>query len=45
MQKFKRVAKRSGYERRPLVEEFKQDMNEIIRQKMMEPEYPSQIIE
>ena len=45
VQKFKRVAKRSRYERRPLVEEFKQDMNEIIRQKMMEPEYPSQIIE
>jgi len=45
VQKFKRVARRSGYERRPLVEEFKQDMNGVIRQKMMESECPSQNIE
>ena len=38
MQEFKRVARGSGYERRPLVEEFKRKMNEIIRRRLMEAE-------
>jgi len=30
VQEFRRVARKSGYERRPLVEEFKRDMNGVI---------------
>ena len=38
VQKFKRAARGSGYERRPLVEEFKRGMNRAIRRKLMEAE-------
>jgi len=38
IQEFKRVARRSGYEGRPLVEEFKRRMNGGIRRKLMEVE-------
>jgi len=38
VQEFKRVARGSGYERRPLVEEFKRGMNGSIRRKLMEAE-------
>ena len=38
MQEFKRAAKESRYEGRPLVEEFKQEMNGGIRRKLMEVE-------
>ena len=38
VQEFKRAARRSGYEGRPLVEEFKQGMNGGIRRKLMETE-------
>ena len=38
VQEFKRAARGSGYERRPLVEEFKRGMNEIIRRKLMKAE-------
>jgi len=38
VQEFKRTAKGSGYEGRPLVEEFKRGMNEGIRRKLMEAE-------
>ena len=38
VQEFKRVARGSGYERRPLVEEFKREMNGGIRRKLMEVE-------
>ena len=38
VQKFKRVARGSGYEGRPLVEEFKRGMNGGIRRKLMEAE-------
>jgi len=38
MQEFKRVARGSGYERRPLLEEFKRVMNRVIRRKLMEAE-------
>ena len=36
VQEFKRTARESGYERRPLVEEFKREMNRAIRRKLME---------
>jgi len=32
------VARESKYERKPLVEEFKREMNEAIRRKLMEAE-------
>jgi len=38
VQDFKRVARGSGYERRPLIEEFKRGMNRAIRRKLMEAE-------
>jgi len=36
VQEFKRAARGSGYEGRPLVEEFKREMNGVIRRKLME---------
>ena len=36
VQEFRRAARESGYERRPLVEEFKREMNEIICQRLIE---------
>ena len=38
VQDFKRVARESGYEEHPLIEEFKQDINGSIRRKLMEAE-------
>ena len=38
VQEFKRAARGSGYEGRPLVEEFKRGMNGGIRRKLMEAE-------
>ena len=38
IQEFKRAARGSEYEERPLVEEFKRRMNEAIRRKLMEAE-------
>ena len=38
VQEFKRAVRGSGYERRPLVEEFKRGMNRAIRRKLMEAE-------
>jgi len=45
LQEFKRAARGSGYEGRPLVEEFKQGMNGGIRRKLMEVENPPSSIE
>ena len=45
IQEFKRVARGSGYEGRPLVEEFKRGMNSGIRRKLMEAENPPASIE
>ena len=36
VQEFKRTARGSRYERRPLVEEFKRETNGVIRRKLME---------
>ena len=38
MQEFKRTARGSGYEGRPLIEEFKRGINGGIRRKLMEAE-------
>jgi len=44
VQEFKRTARGSEYEGRPLVEEFKRGMNGVIRRKLMEVEnQPSSI--
>ena len=45
VQDFKRVARGSGYEGRPLIEEFKWGMNESIRRKLMEAENQPATIE
>ena len=45
VQEFKRAARGSGYERRPLVEEFKRGINGGIRRKLMEAENPPVSIE
>ena len=45
VQEFKRAARGSGYEGRPLVEEFKRGMNGGIRRKLMEAENPPVSIE
>jgi len=45
VQEFKRAARESGYEGRPLVEEFKRGMNGGIRRKLMEAENPPTSIE
>ena len=36
MQEFKKVARGSSYERRPLIEEFKRGLNSSIRRKLAE---------
>ena len=45
IQEFKKAARGSGYEGRPLVEKFKRGMNRAIRRKLMEAENQSGSIE
>ena len=45
IQEFKRAARGSGYEGRPLVEDFKRGMNGTIRRKLMEAENQPSFIE
>jgi len=45
IQEFKRAARGSGYEGRPLVEEFKRGMNRGIRRKLIKAENPLASIE
>ena len=45
MQEFKRATKGSRYERRLLVEEFKREMNKVIKKKLIEAEQPLRSIE
>ena len=40
MQEFKKVARGSGYEGRPLIEEFKRGLNGSIKRKLAEAEEP-----
>jgi len=45
IQEFKRAVRGSGYEGRPLIEEFKREMNGGIQRKLMEAENPPSSIE
>ena len=45
VQEFRRVVRRSGYEGRPLVKEFKRGMSGAIRRKLMEAKRPPTSIE
>ena len=45
VQEFKRAARESRYKGKPLIEEFKREMNRIIRRKLMETEMPLTSIE
>jgi len=45
VQEFKKAARGSGYEERPLVEEFKRGINGAIRRKLMEAENQPGFIE
>ena len=45
VQEFKRAARGSGYEEKPLIEEFKRGINGGIRRKLMEAENPPTSIE
>ena len=45
VQEFKRAVRGSGYEERPLIEEFKRGINREIRRKLMEAENPPASIE
>jgi len=45
VQEFKRVARGSRYEERPLIEEFKREMNRMIKRKLIEVERPPTSIE
>jgi len=40
VQEFKKVARGSGYKKRPLIKEFKQGLNGAIRRKLAEAEEP-----
>ena len=40
VQEFKKIARRSGYKRRSLIEEFKRGLNGNIRRKLAEAEEP-----
>jgi len=40
VQEFKKVARGSGYEGRPLIEEFKRGLNRAIRRKLAEAKEP-----
>jgi len=40
VQEFKKVARESGYKRRPLIEEFKRELSRTIRKKLAEAEEP-----
>ena len=40
VQEFKRAARESKYESRPLVEEFKRGMSGVIRRKLIETDKP-----
>ena len=45
MQEFKRAVRGSRYEGRPLIEEFKREMNGMIRRKLIKAERPPTSIE
>jgi len=44
VQEFKKVARGSGYKERPLIREFKRELNRAIKRKLVETEEPLTII-
>jgi len=44
VQEFKKVARESGYEKRPLIEEFKRGLSGTIRRKLAKAEEPPSTI-
>jgi len=45
VQEFRRVVRKSGYEKRLLIEKFKREINRVIRRNLIEVEYSSGSIE
>ena len=45
VQEFKRAVRESKYKEGPIIEEFKRGMNEVIRKKLMEAEWPLKSVE
>ena len=45
MQRFRKIARGSKYKERLLIEEFKKEMNSIIRRKLIKAKYLSKNIE
>jgi len=45
IQEFRRAVRESGYERQPLIEEFKREINEVIRKKLIEAKRSLRIID
>jgi len=45
IQEFRRAVRESGYERQPLIEEFKSEINEVIRKKLIEAKRSLRIID
>ena len=44
VQEFRRAVRRSKYERRPLMKEFKQGVNRVIRRKLIKVKRPPRSI-
>lgn len=45
IQEFRRAMRESGYERQPLIEEFKREINEVIRKKLIKAKRSLRIID
>ena len=45
VQEFRRVARKSRYERRALMKKFKRKINKVIRRKLIDTERPPRSIE
>ena len=45
VQEFKKIVRESGYERWPLIEEFKRGLSKVLRRKLAEAENSSSTIE
>ena len=45
VQKFKKITRESGYDRQPLIEEFKRELNKRIKRRLIEAESPPSSIE
>jgi len=45
IQKFKKIARGSGYKKQSLIEEFKRELSGALRRKLAEAESPSSTIE